>query len=158
MQYYFKEHAAEYRQTFKGQGKDWPKLQPASAKVYGKQVGMNWILQPRSHSQWRQMVFIQPDSTQPCLLGMNALGLIDCKSVPARASFFIEAKVESEKMHGTNILFEPDPKLEAGTSLDGSTAWKIAQSHITTAQHHQKKTYDRHSKIESWSACFSSHA
>ena len=42
---------------------------------------------------------------------------IDCKSVPARASFFIEAKVESEKMHGTNILFEPDPKLEAGTSL-----------------------------------------
>ena len=42
--------------------------------------------------------------------------------------------------------------------IDGSTAWKIAQSHITTAQHHQKKTYDRHSKIESWSACFSSHA
>ena len=76
------------------------------------------------------LFFIQPDSTQPCLLGMNALpalglsflnakgkplqmagqsvrisarvSLIDCKSVPARASSFIEAKVESEKMHGTN--------------------------------------------------------
>ncbi len=80
------------------------------------------------------VLFVQPDSSQPCLLGMNAarlqflkakgqplrkavmdkaststLNLIACKAVPARAQSFLEAEIESKLMAGSCVLFEPNP-------------------------------------------------
>ena len=86
--------------------------------------------------------FIQPDSTQDCLIGMNvapALGLsfldnrgkplrtrgsqsltnasvnlIQTQPVPARSRSFVEAKVDAELGEGVCVVFEPNPRsLEA---------------------------------------------
>ena len=132
-------------------GKPMPTLQPASAKLYGKDgkpgghvlnitaqvtftVAADGVSVP-------VILFIQPDSRQPCLLGMNAapalqlsflnargeplrrsvakadcncprVSLIQTKAVPARAQSFVEAEVESELLKGACVLFEPDKTLE----------------------------------------------
>ena len=83
------------------------------------------------------VLFVQPDSSQACLLGMNAapavglrfldakgqplrkavmdrsgtstVSLITCKAVPARAQSFVKAEVSSKLIAGSCVLFEPNP-------------------------------------------------
>ena len=83
------------------------------------------------------VLFVQPDSSQPCLFGMNAapalglqfldakdqplrkvvmdrtgtstVSLISCKAVPVRAQSFVEAEVCSKLIAGCCALFEPNP-------------------------------------------------
>ena len=80
------------------------------------------------------LLFVQPNSSQPCLIGMNAapalglkflnatgqplrkagtavtgnpcVSLIQSKAVPARATSFVEAVVEMKLLEGAQILFE----------------------------------------------------
>ena len=89
----------------KGQGKDWPKLQPASAKLYGKDgktgghelditAQITFTVEADGVSV-PVLFFIQPDSTQPCLLGMNAL--------PALGLSFLNAKGKPLQTVGQSI-------------------------------------------------------
>jgi len=83
------------------------------------------------------LLFVQPNSSQPCLIGMNAapalglkflnargqplreagtavmgnpcVSLIQSKAVPARATSFVEEVVEKKLPEGAQVLFEPDP-------------------------------------------------
>jgi hypothetical protein len=134
-------------EQLKQQGKPVPELQPASVRLFGKdgktgnheiKVTAQVILQVETDGvSVPVLLFIQPDSCQPCLLGMNttpALGLkflstrgqplrkagsgvpgnpcvslIQSKAVPARATSFVEVVVENKLLEGAQVLFVPDP-------------------------------------------------
>ena len=134
-------------QFLKEQGKPLPQLQPASVRLFGKdgksgsheiKVTAQVTLQVEADGvSVPVLLFIQPNSSQPCLIGMNAapalgltfrdakgrplrkagtvvpgnsrVSLIQSKAVPARATSFVEAVVEKELLEGAQLLFEPDP-------------------------------------------------
>ena len=80
--------------------------------------------------------FVQPDSTQDCLIGMNAapalglsfligigtrlrtttsdncnsvtVNLVHTKAIPARSHSFVEAEVSAEFVDGACVVLEPD--------------------------------------------------
>ena len=82
------------------------------------------------------VLFVQPDSLQPCLIGMNAapalglsflnakgqplkksviaghaqVNLALSKAIPACAHFIVQGEIESDLMKGSCVLFEPDPR------------------------------------------------
>ena len=131
----------------KQQCKPVPELQPASVRLFGKdgkagnheiKVTAQVTLQVEADGvSVPVLLFIQPDSSQPCLLGMNAtpalglkflsargqplrkagsgvpgnpcISLIQGKAVPATATSFVEVVVENKLLEGTQVVFEPDP-------------------------------------------------
>ena len=129
----------------KKQGKPVPKLEPACVKHFGKDgragshelniTAQVTLTVEADGVSIPVVLFVHPDSSQPCLLGMNAapalglkfldakgqplrkavmdrtgtstVSLITCKAVPARAQSFIEAEVSSKLIAGSCVLFEP---------------------------------------------------
>ena len=128
------------------QGNPVPKLEPASVRLYGKDgaagqhelnVTAQVTLPVETGSNSVQTVFfVQPDSSQDCLIGMNAapalglsfldrdgkplrtasavpttsssVSLVQTKAIPARARSFVEAGVDAKLREGACVLFEPD--------------------------------------------------
>ena len=126
------------------QGKEVPKLRLPSVKLYGKdcdndrnelnitsEVTLTLEVDGRSV---KAPVFVQPNSEQPCLLGMNIapeLGLkfldtqgfplkecpsqicqgkvqlIQASTLPGRKGRFLEAKIDPPLASGTQIVFQP---------------------------------------------------
>ena len=123
-----------------------PKLQPASVRLYGKdgaagQHELDVTAQVTLPVETGGVVvhtifFVQPDSTQDCLIGMNAapalglsfldkqgmplrttspdncnsatVNLVHTKAIPARSHSFVEAEVSAEFVEGACVVFEPD--------------------------------------------------
>ena len=133
----------------KRQGKPVPQLQPASLRLFGKdgkagkhelRVTAQVTLRVEADGvSVPVLLFVQPESTQPCLIGMSAapalglkflnakgqplrqaalpaarnpsvVSLIHGKAVPARATSFVEAEVEAQLLKGACVVFDPYPK------------------------------------------------
>ena len=129
-----------------------PILEPASVRSYGKdgaagQHELNitaqvTLLVADGGVSVPTVFFIQPDSTQDCLIGINVaptlglsffdnqekklrtrgsqsltnplVNLIQTQPVPARSRSFVEVEVDAELSEGVCIVFEPNPRsLEA---------------------------------------------
>ena len=130
------------------QGKSLPQLKVPTVRLYGKdgkktQCELNisaeaLLTMEADGTQIQTPVFIQPDSDQPCLLGMNAapslnlqflrangqplkstadteqdstvakVYLVESTTIPARRGRFLEATIEPNFEKGTQLLFEPE--------------------------------------------------
>ena len=140
----------------RARGKEIPKLQPASMRLFGKDstagkhelnVTAQVTLKVEADGvSVPVLLFIHPDSAQPCLIGMTAapalglfflnarglplrrttmvkaklpsVSLIQSMAVPARAGSFVEAAVEKELMEGACVLFAPDSEALEGTGSE----------------------------------------
>ena len=125
----------------KSRGKTMPKLALPSPPLYGKSgsaldiTAMVNLTFSADGSEVTVPVFIQPDSGQDCLLGMNTLpqlgvkvhhangeslrrsGVEEVKSqvqlvravvVPSHKAKFVEAKLDGQLQKGEELVFEPD--------------------------------------------------
>ena len=116
------------RRHLRRHGKQVPKLEPASVTLSVSADGISTLT----------VFFVQPDSSQDFLVGMNlapALGLssldgkgaplrtvgpgpdasalvslVQTKAIPARSRSFIEASIEAHLAEGACVLFEPDSR------------------------------------------------
>ena len=131
--------------NMQSQGRKPPELTRPVLKLYGKDGKRELVITAQTTLTIEAdgesacvPVFIQPDSEQPCLLGMNALpslGLSFCRAngepitckfnptqslsanvcliqtthVPARTGKFLEAKLNVRMAPKTHMIFEPEP-------------------------------------------------
>ena len=130
-------------QSMSRQGRSPPPLSRPVIKLYGKDGKRELVISAQTKITIEAdgksacvPVFVQPDSEQDCLLGMNALPslglsfrrangeplickynqsvsacvcLIQTTRVPGGMGKFVEAKVDTNMLPGTHMVFEPEP-------------------------------------------------